>query len=121
MHLDELTAAGLYDAAAPDAEERLELLEFLAAQGCTVEEMAAANARGRLFALNGDRIVIPGRDEFSLADIAARGGVDVETVTTIWRALGFVDPGPDELVASEADAAAIEAILEMAAPRTAGW
>jgi class 3 adenylate cyclase len=107
--------AGLYDAAAPDAVHRLELLDYLATQGCTLAEMVAADRRGRLFALAGDRVVIPGRDEFSLADVAARADVDVETVTTIWRALGFVATPPDEPVACAADVEALTTILEMAA------
>jgi hypothetical protein len=81
VDVGEFVAAGLYDEAAPDAAQRLELLDYLVELGCTLEEMIAANARGRLFALSGDRIVIPGRDEFSLNDIAARTGSDLETVT----------------------------------------
>jgi class 3 adenylate cyclase len=115
MDLAALTAAGLYDAAAPEAEQRRELLDYLTALGCTLEEMVAAHARGRLFALGGDRVVVPGRDEFSLAEIATRTGADLETVTAIWRALGFVDPGPDEGVACEADVLAVQTIVEMTA------
>jgi class 3 adenylate cyclase len=114
VDLAAITGAGLYDAASPDAGHRLELLELLIAQGCSIEEMVAADARGRLFALSGDRIVIPGRDEFSLADVAARTGADLETVTALWRALGFVDPGPDEGVACVADVEAIRTVVEMA-------
>jgi adenylate cyclase len=115
MDVGVFTEAGLYDAGAPDATHRLELLNYLVTEGCTLEEMVAANERGRLFALTGDRVVIPGRDEFSLADIAARTGADIETVTKIWRALGFVDPGPDEGVACEADVAAVQTVVEMSA------
>lgn len=107
-------AAGLYDESASDATARLELLEYLVDQGCTIEEMVAANCRGRLFALSGDRIVIPGRDEFSLRDIAERTGADLDAITKIWRALGFVDPGPDEGVACEADLAAIATTVDLA-------
>jgi class 3 adenylate cyclase len=114
MDVVELAAAGLYDAAAADAEQRLELIEFLEAQGCTFEEMVAANERGRLFALSGDRIVIPGRDGFSLADIAAAGGADPAAVAAVWRALGFVEAAPDEPVASEADVAAVQTVLDLA-------
>jgi class 3 adenylate cyclase len=114
VDLTEFERIGLYDPAAPEAVQRLELLEFLIAEGCTVEEMIAANARGRLFALNGDRIAIPGRDEFTLTDVAARTGSDLETVTAVWRALGFVAADVDEGVASEADVEALWTILEMA-------
>lgn len=44
----EFEACGLYDPASPKAAERLELLEWLVARGIPLEEMKAANARGRL-------------------------------------------------------------------------
>jgi class 3 adenylate cyclase len=114
VDVGELTAAGLYDETAPDAAGRLELLEYLIAQGCTIEEMVAAEQRGRLFALSGDRIVIPGRDEFSLRDIAERTGSDLETVAKIWRALGFVELGPDDGIACEADLVAVHTTVDLA-------
>jgi hypothetical protein len=41
-------AHGLYDPAAPNAADRLELLEWLAGLGITVEQMVDANTRGAL-------------------------------------------------------------------------
>jgi class 3 adenylate cyclase len=113
VDVGDYAAAGLYDENAPDAVQRLELLEYLVEEGCTLEEMVAANGRGRLFALTGDRIVIPGRDQYSLSEVADRTGSDIETVCKIWRALGFVDPGAHERVACEADVAAIQTVVEM--------
>jgi class 3 adenylate cyclase len=113
VDLGELATAGLYDASAPDATQRLELIEFLLDEGCTLEEMVAANERGRLFALSGDRVIIEGRDEFSLTDIASRTGADLETVTRIWRALGFVQTDPDVGVASEADVIAMQTCIDL--------
>jgi len=115
VDLAELAAAGLYDETAADAAGRLELLEYLIGEGCTIEEMIAANRRGRLFALSGDRIIIPDRDEYTLRDIAERTGADLETIGRIWRALGFVDPGPDEGVAAEGDVAAVQTMVDLAA------
>src|SRR5581483_936948 len=114
VDVGELTAAGLYDESAPNAAGRLELLEYLIDQGCTVEEMVAANQRGRLFALSGDRIVIPGRDEFSLREMAERTGSDLDTVAKIWRALGFVELGPDDGLACEADLVAVQTTVDLA-------
>jgi class 3 adenylate cyclase len=114
MDVGAFAAAGLYDEGAADAPQRLELLEYLVSLGCTVEEMVAANHRGRLFALSGDRVTIPGRDEFSLQDIAERTGGELEAVVKIWRALGFVEPAPDEGVACEADIAAVQTTLDLA-------
>src|SRR3954452_11151212 len=98
MDVEALTAAGLYDAAASTAAERLELLEFLTDQGCTVEEMVAAHSRGRLFALAGDRLVRPGRDQLTLAQVAEQVGCEPPQVRALWRAFGLVDAGPDQPV-----------------------
>ena len=98
-----LEDAGLYDPEAPDAAERLELIQFLLEQDCSVEEMVAANSRGRLFALAGDRIVRPGRDIFTLAEVAEQVGCPVEEIRAIWRAFGLVVGDDDQPVASVAD------------------
>ena len=103
MDVDALTAAGLYDAASPSAAERLELLTFLVEQGCTLDEMVAANERGRLFALAGDRIIRPQRDQFTLDQVAETIGAPAELVRAIWRAYGLVEADPDSPVASPED------------------
>lgn len=103
VDLDALTAAGLYDAASPSAAERLELLTFLVEQGCTLDEMVAANERGRLFALAGDRIIRPQRDQFTLDQVAETIGAPAELVRAIWRAYGLVEADPDSPVASPED------------------
>src|SRR5207247_6346041 len=55
MTAAEFQAAGLYDPAAPDAPARLELLEWLAAQGVTLADMREAQRRwGALSGLAGD-------------------------------------------------------------------
>jgi class 3 adenylate cyclase len=113
MDVEAWVATGLYDADAPDADERRELLEFLTEQGCTVEEMAAAHQRGRLFALAGDRIVRPGRDEYTLAEVAATLEVPVADVRAAWRAFGLVDVGADVPVASEADVEMLRVLRDM--------
>jgi adenylate cyclase len=108
-------AAGLHDPTASDATERAELIEYLAGQGCTVEEMLAADARGRLFALGGDRIVRPQRDTYSLRQVADQLGADVALVQRVWRALGLVATGPDEPVASPTDVTTVGTLLNVVA------
>ena len=103
MDWDAVVAAGLYDAAAPDAGDRRALIEFLDSEGCTLDEMVAADARGRLFGLAGDRKVRPGRDEFTLREAAEQTGADVAFVVRIWRAFGLPIVDPDTKVASRAD------------------
>jgi hypothetical protein len=77
---DALVAAGLYDPTAGNAADRRALLEFLVEEGCTLDEMVAADARGRLFGLAGDRKIRPGRDTYSLREVAERTGADLDLV-----------------------------------------
>lgn len=104
-------AAGIYDETAPDADERAQLLEYLASVGCTVEEMVAAHARGRLFALAGDRIVRPERDRFTLAEVASQVGTDEALVRKLWRACGLVEASAGARVASPDDVSAMSTMV----------
>src|SRR5436305_1826178 len=96
MDAIEWQRAGLYDPAAPNAADRLALLEYLAEQGCDLEEMVDAEARDRLFALAGDRILPPSRPRHHTGQRAVRHRIR----------------GPDRLhavVAVDADARAVVA------------
>lgn len=112
MTEDAWRAAGLLDA---DTADRRALLAYLAAQGCTVEEMVAAHARGRLYALAGDRVLLPGGATLSLTDVAQRLSTDVADVARVWRALGLPDRGVDVPVAGERDLAALHAYVALKA------
>ena len=103
MDWDPYVAAGLYDPAAPGADERRALLAFLLDEGCTLDEMVAANARGRLFGLAGDRKLRPGRDELTLREAAAEARMDVALVSRLWQAYGLPIVDADTKVASPAD------------------
>jgi hypothetical protein len=67
MDRDELVRAGLYDPAAPDSGERLELLEYLVAEGLTIEEMAEADREGRLTVAAVERMLRGGTEQLTLA------------------------------------------------------
>jgi class 3 adenylate cyclase len=110
-----LTEAGLYDPASPTAEDRRALLEFLVAQGCTLDEMVTANERGRLFGLAGDRQVRPGRDELTLREVADLTGVDAGLVQRLWQAYGLPIVDVDTKVASRDDASTVPLFAAMAA------
>lgn len=112
MDVEAWTAAGLYDASAPNAAERLELLIFLVERGCSLDEMVDAHQRGRLFALAGDRIVRPARDQFDLEQVAQMIGHPVDDVRALWRAFGLVDVG--DAVASADDVEMLRTALAMA-------
>jgi adenylate cyclase len=94
--------AGLYDPAEPGASERLELLEWIASHGVTVEQMVAACEIGQLNALVGDLGLRPGA-RHTVAQTAALSGLTTDEIVRIRRASGFPDVAPDEPVYVDAD------------------
>ena len=87
----EWIAAGLLDAAAPLADERRQLLEWLESEGCTVEEMVAAHAAGNLDSASADKRLRP-PPTMSREQVAERTGLTVEIVDRAWLAAGFPPP-----------------------------
>ena len=115
VDLDALQAAGLYDPAAPDADARLALLDFLADEGCSLEEMTVAQARGRLFALAGDRRIRPVIGLLTMREAATRLEADPSVLGRAWRTLGLRDTGLDAPLLTEADVEALGTFLEVRA------
>ncbi|MCB1017765.1 MAG: hypothetical protein KDB10_21955, partial [Acidimicrobiales bacterium] len=99
----ELAAAGLYDETAPDAEDRLDLLTFLLEQGCTIDDLVAAEAAGRLVTAASDAMLRKGQTPLRAEEIAALAGIDRELIRA-WRTLGFPDPPDDAAVWWPSDA-----------------
>ncbi len=86
-------AAGLYDPSAPNAADRLALLEWLAARGITIEQMVRAHRETSLTGLAGDLALNPGR-RLDAAELAARIGWTTEQVIALSLAAGLkVEPG----------------------------
>jgi len=104
MTADEFEAAGLYDPTSPRAAERLELLEWLAEQGISVEEIRArvAVSEERLYDMAGTRALRTGV-KYSLRDVMAAAGVDAATMEEMRRAVGYVEVDEDVPVFNEQD------------------
>ncbi|HTL23912.1 MAG TPA: adenylate cyclase regulatory domain-containing protein [Mycobacteriales bacterium] len=115
MDLKRFEEAGLYDPAAEGADERLELLEFLESEGCTVEEMQVAHERGRLFALAGDRRIRPVVGLLSLREAGARLEADPQHLQRVWRTLGLPSADIDAPLLTEPDVEALQTYLEVRA------
>jgi class 3 adenylate cyclase len=98
----ELEAAGLYDPSAPNAADRLALLEYLVGLGATIDDLAEADPDG--FPLVASKIALwgPGR-RYTLEEVSARLGIDSSVMVRIWRAAGFPDPEPGARVFSKPD------------------
>lgn len=88
MDVADFTAAGLYDPAAPDAAERLALLEHLATQGVSLERMQQYDAIGSLHAAASDSSVRPGTPR-TIAEIAPQSGLTVEQLRKVVAAAGI--------------------------------
>lgn len=100
--MQDWVVAGLYDPTAPDAAERLELLEWIAAYGVDTAQMVAACAAGQLNALVGDLALRPGR-RLTFAEVAAATGLSADDVELLWRSTGFPPTDPGEAVVAEHD------------------
>lgn len=88
MTVADYRAAGLYDPTAPNAAERLELLEWLASRGVTLEQMTAAVHGGSLTGLAGDLLLKGGR-RYTLDEVSQLTGISPERLSALNLAVGL--------------------------------
>jgi adenylate cyclase len=103
MTVDDFAAAGLYDSGAPNAAERLELLEWLAACGATLDQMVEAHRESRLLQLAGRLASRPG-PYLTNREVAERLGMSTEQVDAFRLAFGLPPITPDTPSFSETEA-----------------
>ena len=103
LSIDDLIAAELYDPAASDAEERLNLLRVLESRGGTIEQMAQADRSGRLQRLAAELLVYGDVPRLTAAEVSTAAGVEPERFKELWRAAGFPDPADDDRRFSQAE------------------
>ncbi len=103
MDPSEFEAAGLYDPKAPNAAERLELLEWLAGRGATVAQMVYAAREASLTGLAGDLVLRPGT-RYVLSDAARDAGLADDKTWALSLAVGLA-PARDEAVYTDEDVA----------------
>jgi hypothetical protein len=94
----DLAALGVYEPAADDAPDRLELLQFLVSLGATSEDLVAY--RDELPGL-ASVLAIRGGARLTLQEAAQRSGVPADKLRRINRIAGFPDPGPEDRVFGE--------------------
>src|SRR2546427_10017590 len=93
MNAAEFKAAGLYDPRAPNAADRLALLEWLAPRGITIEQMVRSQREGALTGLAGDLTLQPGK-RLTLRGLAAQMGGTPAGIEAGRRAAGVPPVGP---------------------------
>jgi class 3 adenylate cyclase len=102
-------AAGLYDPSSPKAPERLELLEWLAGRGISIEAMRQANARGVLLYLAGTSSMRPG-PYLTQRELADRLGQSMELVDSFRIAFALPPIAPDSPWCNEEEAQMFESV-----------
>lgn len=110
VDFDALEAAGI-----ADARRRAPLIEYLDGLGFTTEQMAQAEARGRLFGLAGDVVQWSGQPSHSLASAARALGLPQADVEQTWAALGLTVADPTAPTLSDADLEALRTWADLRA------
>lgn len=89
---EEFIAAGLYDPRSKTELGRLELLDWLAELGFTIDEMVSADSAGGLSAVANDRRTLPG-ERLSRTEAIERSGMAAENFDAFLRAVGLTRIG----------------------------
>lgn len=105
LNPDDFEALGIYDPGAPDAAQRLELLQYLVGLGATANDLVAR--RDMLPAL-ASVVAIRGGGALTVSEAVERSGISEEKLLQIMRAAGFAEPGP-------ADRVIVERVADLAA------
>jgi adenylate cyclase len=98
----ELEALGLYDPEAPDAADRLALLEWLADRGLSIGQIAEAGAAGRLTAVAGELALRPG-PRLSMVEVAEGTDLTVEQIRQLSLTIGLPVEDVDECIYTQGD------------------
>lgn len=105
----EFQAAGLYDPSSANESERLELLEWLASRGITIEEMQQAHARGQLIFVGSQGALRQG-PFLTQKQLAERLGVSAEVLEAFRVAFALPPVAPEAPWCNEAEAQMFEAV-----------
>jgi adenylate cyclase len=109
----EFEAAGLLEGLDDGAREaRLRLLQDLAAEGVSIEEMRVALAEGRLALLQVERI-LAGEPRLTPREVAEAAGIPVAFFIAMRQAVGIARPDPDERVCDAQDVSSAQAFAQL--------
>ena len=89
VNTSEWEAAGLYDPDAPEADDRLSLLEYLTDRGATLDQMVEAHRAGSLPAVAGELASESDLPQVTVKEIAERSGIEVPRVSRALLAAGI--------------------------------
>jgi len=86
----------------------------LRALGASDDDVDRAETQGWLPLLAFERMLMPGRREYDLGELAAASGIDEELARRLWRAVGFPDVPADVALFTRHDVEAARLALEQA-------
>jgi adenylate cyclase len=103
----------------PDVRSRREALgrvrSILTELGCSDGEIDRAVADDVVDLLLADRLLVPAGRRLTQTEVAEITDLPVDAIRRLWRALGFLDVGDDDLVFTELDVEAVELFQSMMA------
>lgn len=97
----ELAELGLYDPAAPNADDRLAALRYLLERGVRVEHLVAAQRSGRLWSAVSLSVMWPEGRWLTIAEVAEASGVPEEELRRFRTYAGLPDPGGEAVCPPE--------------------
>jgi adenylate cyclase len=99
----DFAAEGLLDGLEGDErDDRMALLEHLAADGVPLAELRRATVNGTVMFLPADRVIAAG-ERYTSAQVAELADIDLDFLIAARRAMGLPIPEPDEAVYTDAD------------------
>jgi adenylate cyclase len=111
MDTAEYEALGIYDPNAPNAADRLALLEWLTDRGLDVEQIAEAADANRLTAIAGDLALRPG-PRLTMLEVAENTGLTVEEIQQLSLTVGLPVEKVDEHIYTQGDVAVFKLFSE---------
>lgn len=89
------------------------LRHMLLAQGVPNREIDRAQREGRLEMLAIDHLILPVPPRYDIDEVAKRAGLPPETVTRLWRSLGFPDAGAGDVVFNDDDLRMLGLVVDL--------
>ncbi|MCC6338783.1 MAG: adenylate/guanylate cyclase domain-containing protein [Acidimicrobiia bacterium] len=100
------------DAGGHDVAVDRKLRSFLRRRGARSDEIDRAAREGWLSLLTVDRMLMPGKPRYTLAEMSRRAGADEDFSRRLWRALGFPDLPADAKAFTDSDAETLETLID---------
>ncbi|MDW3217178.1 MAG: adenylate/guanylate cyclase domain-containing protein [Acidimicrobiales bacterium] len=88
--------------------------QVLESLGVPPDEITDAEESGTAELLAIDRLVLPERGRYTVADLARKVDADPDVLRVLWRSLGFVEPMEDEPAFTKSDVRVLETMASLA-------